>query len=117
MMFTDSGKKQMRSNKIFEAIKDFETLFPEEFEKCDIKQCGHCTAGFIDHSMVKMCTNCGGMGYVGFTKIKGEFVCRACNGYGCGHCNQSGIVDWITHANGSDIQNYHKPRNYENRRI
>lgn len=96
-------KNEKRVNKFFEVIRNFETLFPEEFEKCDIKKCGHCGAtGLKDKHYTKFCDFCGGVGYTGFKKIRGDFVCRACNGYGCGRCNHNGIVDWITHANGGD---------------
>lgn len=93
-----------RSNRIFQAIKDFEKLFPEEFEKTNIRKCGHCNGvGFSDSSLQQQCTNCGGMGYVGYKKLMGEFVCRACNGYGCTFCEKKGTVDWISHARGSDM--------------
>jgi len=55
-----------------------------------------------DKKKMVFCSMCGGIGYRGFKKIEGNFVCRACNGYGCRRCNQ-GIVDWITHANGKDM--------------
>lgn len=92
-----------RINKIFETIKNFETLFSEEFEKCGIKKCGHCGGtGLKENSQVIYCSFCGGIGYKGFKKLEGEFVCRSCNGYGCNRCNHEGIVDWIIHANGKD---------------
>jgi len=99
----DSVQLQTRSNKIFRIINDFANLFPDEFEKCDIKKCGHCNAvGFTDASLQNFCSNCGGMGYVGFEKLYGEFVCRGCNGYGCGKCEEKGVVDWVTHARCTD---------------
>jgi DnaJ-class molecular chaperone len=99
----DSINKQRKSNKIFETIRNFETLFPEEFQKCDIHKCGHCKGtGLKNTHTIEHCSYCGGMGYRGFEKIDGEFVCRTCNGYGCVHCN-NGIVDWVNHARGTDI--------------
>lgn len=96
-------KNENRANRIFQVIKDFASLFPEEFEKCDIKKCGHCGGtGLKDIHHNIFCDFCGGMGYIGFKKIRGNFVCRACNGYGCRRCNHDGTVDWITHANGGD---------------
>jgi DnaJ-class molecular chaperone len=92
-----------RVNKIFQTIKEFENLFPEELEKCDLKKCGHCGGtGLRDKQQTILCDFCGGIGYKGFIKIEGHFVCRACNGYGCSRCNQKGTVDWITHARGRD---------------
>lgn len=94
---------QDRSNKIFKTIQDFEFLFAEEFEKCGINKCGHCNAtGFTDKHMTSQCSNCGGMGYIGFEKLRGEFVCRTCNGYGCIICDYKGTVDWVTHATNFD---------------
>lgn len=95
---------QNRSNRIFKVIKDFEILFPDEFEKCGITKCGHCNGTGLSSSynVHSLCSNCGGMGYIGFKKLNGEFVCRTCNGYGCYKCNNKGTVDWITHANGRD---------------
>jgi len=105
--------KQTRSNKIFKIIKDFEQLFPDEFNKCGIKRCGHCNAtGIGDKASMSLCTNCGGMAYVGFEKIGDDFICRGCNGYGCPKCNQVGLVDWCTHARGNDLSPYAKPYNY-----
>lgn len=94
-----------RSNRLFKIIRDFHDLFPDEFEKCDIKPCGHCKAtGVANKASLSMCSVCGGIGYRGFEKIKDQFVCRACNGSGCSTCKDKGVVDWITHANGSDIK-------------
>ena len=95
-----------RTNKIFNVIKSFENLFREEFEKCDIKKCGHCKGTGLrsphdvsgDH-----CSICGGMGYKGFKKLAGQHVCRTCNGGGCHLCNFKGTVDWTTYATGRDI--------------
>ena len=93
-----------RVNKIFKVIQEFNSLFPEEFNKCDIKKCGHCNGtGLKDKHHIIFCDFCGGIGYKGFKKIEGEFVCRACHGYGCFRCNYKGTVDWITHANGKDM--------------
>jgi len=95
--------REVRANKIFKTIRDFETLFPEELRKCDINQCGHCGGtGMKDKHQMTYCTYCGGVGYKGFERLVGEFICRACNGSGCRSCKDKGTVDWITHANGSD---------------
>ena len=92
------------ANRIFKVIRDFENLFSEELEKCNINKCGHCGgSGLKDKHQLTYCTYCGGVGYVGFERIAGKFVCRACNGSGCKRCKYKGMVDWITHANGSDI--------------
>jgi len=111
-MISDEDKI-IRSNRIFKTIKNFEILFPDEFDKCGINKCGHCRgSGFADIHQMSNCTHCGGMGYKGFERIQGEFVCRTCNGYGCNKCRGAGTVDWIKHANGSDIRTYKIPRNY-----
>ena len=102
----DTLNQQRRSNKIFKTIQSFESLFPDEFETCGIYKCGHCNAtGIKNKSSLENCTDCGGMGYVGFKKLYGHHVCRTCNGYGCRLCKHSGTVDWITHANSSDVMN------------
>ena len=105
-MISDEDKAilQCRANKIFKVIRDFEILFPDEFRKCGISRCGHCAgSGFEDKHQMTNCIYCGGMGYKGFEKIRGDFVCRTCNGYGCRRCKNEGIVDWVTHATGNDI--------------
>jgi len=109
----DNIDKQTRANRIFKIIKDFENLFPDEFRKCGINKCGHCEGTGIGnkHSM-SLCTYCGGMGYRGFEKIGDEFICRGCNAYGCPKCNQTGIVDWCSHARGNDLAGYEKPYDY-----
>ena len=96
-------KQQQKSNKIFNIIRNFEMMFYDEFQQCDIKRCGHCNGtGYKDKHQLDFCDICGGIGYRGFKKIEGEFVCRTCNGAGCIKCNNRGIVDWIAHANGRD---------------
>ena len=102
----DNIQRQERSNRIFQVIKQFANMFPDEFEKCDIKPCGHCKGtGLGDRHSLSQCSYCGGMGYKGFKKIGNEFVCRSCNGHGCSMCSREGIVDWVTHARGSDLTN------------
>lgn len=102
-----------QSNRIFKTIKDFEKMFPDEFSLCNIKKCGHCSGtGVANKHSLEMCNVCGGIGYKGFERIHGEFVCRACNGSGCQTCQYKGTVDWITHANGKDIMNHRNHRQY-----
>lgn len=106
--------RQTRSNRIFSIIKNFHEMFFDEFSKCGIKSCGHCGGtGLENKHSLNLCYNCGGVGYVGFEKINGEFICRSCNSYGCSICEGTGIVDWITHANGRDKPKYKKPRGYK----
>lgn len=111
----DEIQQQQRANKIFQIIKDFERIFPEDFVKCNIHKCGHCYSGYITKDNMissSLCNRCGGMGYIGFEKIGEEFVCRNCNGYGCDRCNRLGIVDWVQHANGRDLKPQKKPHDY-----
>lgn len=93
------------ANKLHSIIKQFEHYFPEEFSKTDIHKCGHCNAtGLKDKQTLEFCDYCGGTGYVGYEKITRSYTCRGCNGAGCNHCNQTGMTDWISHANGRDIE-------------
>ncbi len=110
----DDLQLQIRANKIFQVIKDFEHLFPDEFKVCGIYRCGHCDGTGLGnkHDMTNQCSNCGGMGYVGFERIRGEFICRACNGYGCAVCHKAGTIDWISHARGNDLNTHKKPHDY-----
>ncbi len=97
-------KVQQQTNIIFKVIKNFENMFFDEFQKCGISRCENCGGtGFKNISQMTFCNFCGGVGYKGFKKITGEFVCRSCNGGGCNRCNNKGTVDWIVHANGSDM--------------
>ena len=62
---------QCRANKIFQIIKNFETLFPDEFRRSGINKCGHCSgSGFEDKHQMTNCSYCGGMGYKGFERIQ-----------------------------------------------
>ena len=93
------------ANKLHSVIKQFEHYFPEEFSKTDIHRCGHCNAtGLKDKHTLEFCDYCGGTGYVGYEKVTRSYTCRGCNGAGCNHCNQTGMTDWISHANGRDIE-------------
>ena len=97
-------EQEIRSNKIFKIIRDFARMFPEEFIKCDIKECEHCVGtGYNSRTQLDFCDWCGGVGYKGFKSLEGQFICRTCNAVGCRRCENKGIVDWITHANGADI--------------
>ena len=92
-------------NKLHLVIKDFEHYFCEEFEKTGIKRCGHCNAtGLSNIHQIYFCSYCGGTGYVGYEKIKKAYTCRHCNGGGCDICEYTGMVDWVTHANGRDVR-------------
>lgn len=93
-----------RANRIFKILKEFSDMFPDEFEKCDIKKCGHCNnTGLQNKQTSLICDNCGGMGFVGFKKLYGKYVCRSCNAYGCDKCEYKGIVDWVDHVRGNDL--------------
>ncbi|RLD63312.1 MAG: hypothetical protein DRI84_09835 [Bacteroidetes bacterium] len=50
------------------------------------------------------CNECNGIGYKGiangFQIDILNFICRNCDGIGCGECNHSGVVDWVTHMMG-----------------
>jgi len=90
-----------RTNNIFKIIRNFECMFFDEFQKCGISRCEVCDGtGLKSKTQMTLCSFCGGIGYLGFEKITGEFVCRTCNGGGCDRCNKKGTVDWIAHANG-----------------
>jgi len=95
--------QMVRSNAIFQIINKFHEMCPEEFAKTGIHSCGHCRNGIRDKHILDFCSNCGGIGYVGFKKLYGQHVCRSCNGSGCIKCDKKGIVDWITHARGGDL--------------
>jgi hypothetical protein len=46
-------------------------------------------------------SNLGEPGYLNGYSIDGiNFVCKLCDGKGCGHCDNTGIVDWISHLMG-----------------
>ena len=93
------------TNNLHGAIKTFEYYFPEEFEKTDIKKCGHCNStGLTDKSQMRFCENCGGTGFVGYEKIQNSYTCRSCNGGGCQLCKYVGMIDWVKHATGEDVK-------------
>ncbi len=100
----DKIQQTQKSNKILITIKNFELMFYEEFQKCGIKRCGYCRAtGLIKPSDLNtFCTECYGIGYVGYTKIFDGYVCKKCHGCGCWECEERGWVDWITNAMGRE---------------
>lgn len=62
-------------------------------EKC--KGIGYVYLGNLDVG------NLGEPGYLNGDNIDGiNFVCRSCSGAGCRHCNNTGIVDWVTYMMG-----------------
>jgi hypothetical protein len=105
-MSFDNIENINRINKIHQTIKSFSFMFPEEFEKCSIKKCGHCSGSGLKNKvdMDIFCSNCKGIGFIGFTKLYGEYICRSCNAAGCDICSKRGTVDWITHAMSSDLR-------------
>lgn len=106
-------EQEGNNNFIFKTIKNFENLFFDEFQKCDIKRCDYCNGtGLKDKHSLKYCSICGGMGYTGFKKLWGHYVCRSCNGAGCAICKNKGTVDWAVHATGRDHPQNNKPRHY-----
>lgn len=98
---TDSITRQtIISNRIHKVIKEFEHMFPDQFEKTDIKKCHKCTGGFKDITIgfeidTNICEQCRGLGYYGFDKMYNEIVCRNCLGSGCRYCEDGLIIDWI----------------------
>lgn len=93
-------KKQMKSNRIHLVIKEFETMFPDQFEKTDIKKCDKCQGGFkrIEAGYeVKsnICEKCKGLGYYGFDTIYTEIVCMMCHGAGCQYCDNGLVTNWL----------------------
>ncbi len=95
-------------NSIFIVIKNFEEMFYDEFQKCDIKRCGHCNGVGVNKHSLEFCSYCGGIGYKGFKKLNGKFICRACNASGCRICKNTGIVDWTTYITGRDLNHAQK---------
>ena len=97
----------------------------EELEELKIYKCGHCNGTGIPttesymiwHTYIKkymwdtvnFCEKCQGVGYVCLEKsdylnsydLDGiNFICKTCNGKGCGECGNTGIVDWAAHIMG-----------------
>lgn len=92
--------KLARSNKIHTVIKNFEHMFPDQFEKTDIKKCDKCQGGFINITVgyeveSNICKQCRGLAYYGFDLIYTDIVCKNCNGVGCRFCDNGLITDWL----------------------
>jgi hypothetical protein len=88
------------SNKIHTVIKNFEHMFPDQFEKTDIKKCDKCQGGFRNITIgfeveSNVCEKCRGLAYYGFDKMYTEIVCQYCLGTGCEYCDGGLIIDWL----------------------
>jgi len=97
--------QHINANRLHITIKNFQIKFPNEFEKTGIKVCKYCNGSGLTnrYNMDDFCDTCYAVGFVGFDKIGEDYICRTCNGIGCGLCNDHGIIDWISHAMGSDL--------------
>lgn len=88
----------------------------EYFKKTGIYKCPDCNgtglAGLYQHESgdyswdtYSYCNSCHGVGFrnlIGGIQIDDtHFLCKNCEGVGCKYC-ENGIVDWVTHAMGSD---------------
>lgn len=92
--------KLERSNKIHTVIKNFEHMFPDQFEKTDIQKCNECQGGFRDITIgfeveSNVCKNCRGLAYYGFDTMYTDIVCKNCNGVGCRFCDNGLIINWL----------------------
>jgi hypothetical protein len=88
------------SNKIHTVIKNFEHMFPDQFEKTEIKKCNKCIGGFKDITIGfeledNICQQCRGLAYYGFDKMYDDIVCKNCLGTGCRYCDNGLITDWL----------------------
>lgn len=113
----DSVTRRMQtSNKIFTIIRNFEHMFPDQFEKTDIKKCDKCQGGFRNITVgyeveSNICDNCRGLGYYGFDRMYTDIVCKNCYGTGCHICDNGLITDWLDKIMRPDKQARKKENN------
>ncbi len=106
-----------RANAIYLSVKNLWERNPEFIKKADIKQCDACSGTGLD-KYVKIegggyqwdpgnyCDTCHGIGYIHLDDLckisldETTYICGECYGIGCGNCEDTGKVDWITHAMG-----------------
>lgn len=87
----------------------------EFLEKRGIKTCKKCNGtglggvvrlakGGCSWDTSSFCNKCWGTGFTGIRHLKTfddkKYICGTCQGVGCSECNNTGFVDWITHAMG-----------------
>ena len=101
--------QRRRADNLF---KIFKNKPPEYFLKNSITMCKRCEGtglsggkndiGFIWDG-TSFCEQCYGVGYMGIGDAiqidDVTFLCRNCNGVGCGNCNK-GVTDWVSHIMG-----------------
>ena len=109
--------KMTKSNKIHSIIKNFEHMFPDQFEKTDIKKCDKCQGGFRDITVgyeveSNICKNCRGLGYYDFDMMYTDIVCKACYGVGCRYCDDGLILDWMDKVMRPDRQAVEEKENH-----
>ncbi|MCK5613098.1 hypothetical protein KAR91_65095 [Candidatus Pacearchaeota archaeon] len=110
------GNKQVaRSNNLFTKIK---RQPPEWFERHGITRCDKCGGNglhVVKHSgdgyssytwdTQSYCSKCYGTGHLGIESSMrfddAVYMCPKCQTVGCGKCNMTGFVDWITRAIGN----------------
>jgi hypothetical protein len=108
---------KMRSDKIHSVIKNFENMFPDQFEKTDIKKCDKCQGGLVHIEIgyelkENICSNCRGLAYYGFDLIYTNIVCDYCCGSGCRFCDNGLVVNWLDKIMRPDRQALKKKREY-----
>lgn len=96
-------------DRLHSIAKNFETAFPDNFNKSGIIKCEVCGGvGILVMGNEEItfweqrtyCKPCKGIGYIGFQRVYENYLCE-CNGVGkCEKCNGSGLIDWITNAMG-----------------
>jgi DnaJ-class molecular chaperone len=94
-------------NKLHSTFKQLEAKSPTEFKKAGMNRCGHCNAtGLSLQNQEVACTQCIGVGFIGFKTIEEETIFPDCNASGkalgyensifdCKTCEGSGMLDWI----------------------
>lgn len=105
-----------RANAIYLSVKRLWKQNPEFVRIADIKQCTACDATGLDKykknaggyqwTPGSYCDACHGIGYIHLDDLckvsldETTYICGECYGIGCGNCEDTGKVDWITHARG-----------------
>jgi DnaJ-class molecular chaperone len=94
-------------NQLHTIFKKFEADHPNKFKLTGINRCGHCNGtGLKSQNLELACTECVGVGYVGFKELNEESICPDCNSTGkklemnnhvsdCKTCDGCGKLDWV----------------------
>lgn len=108
----------MKKDKLYEKIREALQTNPMAFIEYEVYSCQKCRGTGLKGAkylyseggfswLGEECEGCKGLGVIPeenlnehIYEILESFFCSRCDGKGCSKCDNTGFVDWITHARG-----------------